>query len=238
MNTSNKNTSNYKTNSRGKRGGLSGNNYKSDGLNNKQKNINQVDCKDSESNRDSLNFSSTNIDTNKNNLSSINYQSNKSNPNSQHSSPQNKKLVSSKKVHIDYDKLPDLNTSTQKAVDISLNESKGDIIADFSMVSANNDNDKINLSMENFEANKTMEMEKGNEQINYNLFPKDRENVINDIDQIEKSQSSRKQSLFSANEKIESEIKESNKDENNNKEKENFEKDYIKENEEGIYKYI
>jgi len=77
--------------------------------------------------------------------------------------PKIKKVYKSKKANIDYNNLPNLNSSTlSKAV----NESR-DVIGDISMVSEDNrtftnENDKSILSLENFEINKTMELENAN----------------------------------------------------------------------------
>lgn len=155
MNSTNRNIPNYKSNSRGGakrggRGGYNGSNYKSDtkvetvSTPNKPNTSPQFDMKDPEG------FANPKISLN-NPPTSI--------PSQKVSSPQAKQpSFKSKKVKIDFDSLPDLNSSSQKNLDASVNESKGDINPDTSLISednraANNEDDKGLVSVENFDAN-------------------------------------------------------------------------------------
>ena len=162
MNSTNKNIPSYKANSRGNkrggRGGYNGSNYNSE---TKVETINtpnkpnfppHPENKDSESNL-KIGNSSTKNSTSNTNPASIHTQIVESTP--------IKKVSKSKKANIDFNNLPDINFSSQKNLDVSVNESKGEFNPDTSLISEdnranNNENDKSLLSVENFEVtNKT-----------------------------------------------------------------------------------
>lgn len=116
------------------------------------------------------------------------------------STPQVKKNSKSKKTIINYDNLPDLNSSNLSK---NVNESK-DVLEDTSMVSEdnrtfNNENDRSILSVENFEINKTLELDNSNfyyGKIN-GKYCEDRKNFIDDS-----KNNTRKISVNFENEKI------------------------------------
>lgn len=164
MNSTNKNIPNYKSNSRGGkrggRGGLNGSNNKTDpkaetvSTPSKPNTSPQSDQKEPEVN--------VNQKISTNNTST-------STPSQVISSPQVQKTTTtkSKKAKIDFENLPDLTSSAQKNLDASVNESKGDINPDTSLISednraANNDNDKSLLSVENFEVSNKQKNDAGN----------------------------------------------------------------------------
>lgn len=186
MNSSNKNIPNYTTNSRGnKRGGkgeYSSSNFKSESkietLNtqNKPNSSAHTDQKESEANIKLENFFAKNSSSNTTNT--ILPQTISSNT---------KKLSKSKKFNIDVDNLPDINSSSQKNADVSVNESKGDIYADTSLISedtraaVNNDYSESLLSAENFDLGNKKETSKKqsvNVEVNAGNNIKSEENVI------------------------------------------------------------
>lgn len=115
-------------------------------------------------------------------------------------SPKVKKVFNSKKPNINYDNLPDLNSSSAKNVDISVDESKNEIVnsslveENKLIINENNFNNNINISVEQFDINKNMEAN--------NLVNKNNTDILQEIN----SASSRKESM---NAEKEREIEES-----------------------------
>jgi hypothetical protein len=186
MNSSNKNIPNYTANSRGnKRGGkgeYNSSNIKSESkietanTQNKPNSSAHTEQKESEANIKMENSFAKNSSSNTTNTILP-----------QTVSSPTKKLSKSKKFNIDVENLPDLNSSSQKNADVSVNESKGDIDADTSLISedtraaVNNDNDKSLLSVENFDLvnkNETSRKQSVNVQVNAGNNRNSKENVI------------------------------------------------------------
>ena len=142
MDSANKNNiPTYKANSRGNkrggRGGSNNSNYKSDQkvetirTPNKPNSPPQREQKDSEANlKKEITITRKVTSTSNTNISSV--------PSQITSSPQVKNPSKSKKANIDFQNLPGLDSSNQKNLDVSVNESKGEINQDASLISEDN----------------------------------------------------------------------------------------------------